>query len=501
MMKNEEESLRKLAEQYIAIKPKMKKALDEKLKEIIDYQVNKTEIKLRENYQLYYFLEKYRGKLLVRGFLVAANFDWRKKNPVKSTYIQEIYRAYEGLDSAVSRGIYVTTSTWSYSKTLHYYEVPDYTLFSQNYYATYYNGAWKKTKIEAYDVFSHKMYTASDVLELKPELKYSQFDVEKDHPISFFAKYQKYPEIEMLRKLGMKKYENSLMVLKKLQSKDAKRFKKLLFNLSKTERYKSEYKQLGPKDLISYFNKYGIDAIAIDTYLTRKEITERIVESIDCKYYNDFKGVFKLEDVEPVIKIIIKAHADWGYYNDYLRMAKVVGHNIKDPYWKIPYDLKKFHDKVFAENKAIKAANNKDKEVKMGMLLGDMLKFNTEIDGYQIFIPTDYAEISKQCDVLYQCLLRCHYDEKVLKQDVILVFIRKEGVPIATAEVFYNKKVGQFYADEHDHNNCTPTKEVNDVFYKWLETFKPKKANLENVNKQFIAIMQAKQRGGINAAV
>ena len=67
MMKNEEESLRKLAEQYIAIKPKMKKALDEKLKEIIDYQVNKTEIKLRENYQLYYFLEKYRGKLLVRG--------------------------------------------------------------------------------------------------------------------------------------------------------------------------------------------------------------------------------------------------------------------------------------------------------------------------------------------------------------------------------------------------------------------------------------------------
>ena len=399
-MKNEEESLRKLAEQYIAIKPQMKKTLDKKLKEIIDYQVNKTEIKLRENYQLYYFLEKYRGKLLVRGFLVAAMFDWRKKNPVKSTYIQEIYRAYEGLDSAVSRGIYVTTSTWSYGKTLHYYEVPDYTLFSQNYYATYYNGAWKKTKIEAYNEFSHKMYKTSDVFELKPELKYSQFDVEKDHPISFIAKYQKYPEIEMLRKLGMKKYESSTMVLKKLQSKDSKRFKKLLFNLSKTERYKSEYKQLGPKDLIAYFNKYGIDAVAIDTYLTRKEIKERIIECVDCKYYNELKGVFKLEDVEPVIKIVLKAKADWGYYSDYLRMAKEVGHDIKDPYWKIPYDLKKFHDKVFAENKAIKAAKNKDNEVKMEMLLGDMLKFNTEIDGYQIFIPADYATISKQCDVL-----------------------------------------------------------------------------------------------------
>lgn len=491
-MKNEEESLEKLAEQYIAIKPKMKKALDEKLKQIIDYQVNKTEIKLRENYQLYYFLEKYRGKLLMRGFLVAANFDWRKKNPVKSTYIQEIYRAYEGLDSAVSRGVYVTTS-WSYGKTLHY-EVPDYTLFSQNHYATYYNGAWKKTKIEAYDEFAERMYTASDVLELKPELKYSQFDVEKDHPISFIAKYQKYPEIEILRKLKMKKYENSLMVLKKLQSKDAKRFKKLLFNLSKTERYKSEYKQLGPKELILYFNKYGIDAVAIDTYLTRKEIKERIIKSIDCQYYNELKGVFKLEDVEPVIKIVLKANADWGYYSDYLRMAKGVGHDIKDPYWKIPYDLKKFHDKVFAENKAIKAANKKDKELKMRMLLGDMLKFNTEIDGYQIFIPTDYATITKQCDVLYQCLLRCNYDEKVLSQDIILVFIRKEGVPIATAEVFYNKKVGQFYADEHDHNNCTPTKEVNDVFYKWLETFKPKKANLEKWKKANCSDLTCKRK-------
>lgn len=400
-MKNEEESLRKLAEQYIAIKPQMKKALDEKLKEIIDDQVNKTENKFKESYGLYYFLEKYRGKLLVRGFLVAANFDWRKKNPVKSTYIQEIYRAYEGLDSAVSRGVYVTTSTWSYGKTLHYYEVPDYTLFSQNYQETYYNGAWKKTKIEAYNEFACKMYKASDVFELKPELKYSQFDVEKDHPISFIVKYQKYPEIEMLRKLGMKKYESSIMVLKKLQSKDAKRFKKLLFNLSKTEHYKSEYKQLGPKDLIAYFNKYGIDAIAIDTYLTRKEIKERMLESIDCQYYNELKGVFKLEDVEPVIKIVLKSKADWGYYSDYLRMAKEVGHDIKDPYWKIPYDLKKFHDKVFAENKAIKAAKNKDNEVKMEMLLGDMLKFNTEIDGYQIFIPTDYATISKQCDVLY----------------------------------------------------------------------------------------------------
>ena len=339
-MKNEEESLRKLAEQYIAIKPQMKKALDEKLKEIIDYQVNKTEIKFRENYQLYYFLEKYRGKLLVRGFLVAANFDWRKKNPVKSTYIQEIYRAYEGLDSAVSRGIYVTTSTWSYGKTLHYYEVPDYTLFSQNYHETYYNGAWKKTKIEAYNEFSHKMYKTSDVFELKPELKYSQFDVEKDHQISFIAKYQKYPEIEMLRKLGMKKYESSTMVLKKLQSKDSKRFKKLLFNLSKTERYKSEYKQLGPKDLIAYFNKYGIDAIAIDTYLTRKEIKERIIEYVDCQYYSDFKGVFKLEDVEPVIKIVLKSKADWGYYSDYLRMAKEVGWIVGTTTAYCPYCVK-----------------------------------------------------------------------------------------------------------------------------------------------------------------
>lgn len=72
-MKNEEESLRKLAEQYIAIKPQMKKTLDKKLKEIIDDQVNKTENKFKESYGLYYFLEKYRGKLLVRGLPCCSN--------------------------------------------------------------------------------------------------------------------------------------------------------------------------------------------------------------------------------------------------------------------------------------------------------------------------------------------------------------------------------------------------------------------------------------------
>ena len=161
-------------------------------------------------------------------------------------------------------------------------------------------------------------------------------------------------------------------------------------------------------------------------------------------------------------------------------MAKRVGHDVEDEYWKYPNDLKKAHDKDMKEQKALDKAKNKVKELKLQAVVKDMLKFNENVDGYDIFIPDNYDVIKKQCDVLYQCLLRCGYDEKMIKQDIILVFIQKDGKPIATAEVKYDKKVGQFYADEHNRGNCLPSKDVEDAFNKWLADFKPKKKKISD---------------------
>lgn len=69
----------------------------------------------------------------------------------------------------------------------------------------------------------------------------------------------------------------------------------------------------------------------------------------------------------------------------------------------------------------------------------------------------------------------------MINKKLILVFIKKDNQPVATAELFYNKKVGQFYGNETNRENCKPNDEVKKVFYEWLENVKipkPKKEAL-----------------------
>ena len=168
-------------------------------------------------------------------------------------------------------------------------------------------------------------------------------------------------------------------------------------------------------------------------------------------------------------------------YWDYLKMAKRVGHDIDDPYWKFPSDIGKAHDKVMQEFENVKStATALQGEYLKAVMQPLAEKFNAKVDGYDIFLPISIDEVKKQCDVLYQCLIRNNYVNNVLMQDEILVFIWKDGVPQATAQVFYDKKVGQFYGDERGHRegkDCSASKEVQDAFYKWLKTFKPYKVS------------------------
>ena len=172
-------------------------------------------------------------------------------------------------------------------------------------------------------------------------------------------------------------------------------------------------------------------------------------------------------------------------YDDYLDMCKKVGHNLKDPYWHFPSDLNKAHAKVMEELKNVRATASKLKGEYLKAVMQPMIKFNGQVNGYDIFIPDDIETIQKQCDDLYQCLIRNGYVEKVLMQDEILVFIWKDGKPVATAEVFYNGKLGQFYGDESGHargESCLPNEECQAAFKEWFSNFKPIKVKAPKRN-------------------
>ena len=93
-----------------------------------------------------------------------------------------------------------------------------------------------------------------------------------------------------------------------------------------------------------------------------------------------------------------------------------------------------------------------------------------DIDGYCVFLSSSYDEWKRQADVLHQCILVAGYYNRMIKTECFLVFITKNGEPVATAQIFEHKKIGQFYGNEIDHSNCTPPEEVKKVLNKWLDS-------------------------------
>lgn len=238
-------------------------------------------------------------------------------------------------------------------------------------------------------------------------------------------------------------------------------------------------------------------------YLTDISYWDRTSKSESCIRYDDYIYLKNL-------KIRLKRNT-WqtafnqkvSYWQDYIRMAVRTNHNTQDPYWRHPKDLLAKHDIVMEElNRIVEAeriaaeirnaeirAKEESKRCKeleklkpaMERILKKFASYNFEIDGYNIFVTTDYAEWKKQADTLHQCIVASGYYTGMLKGGDTIVFIQKEGVPIATAQIYADGKVGQFYADERDRQNCLPTAEVKAAFEKWLEMvpkskFKKRKA-------------------------
>ena len=197
------------------------------------------------------------------------------------------------------------------------------------------------------------------------------------------------------------------------------------------------------------------------------------------------------------------------YYQDYIRMAKFCGHNLKDDYWRFPKDLNKAHDKVMAEAENIRRqqriaeelerqrreaeyAERKRKEIqqKEKALMAIEKRFkelNGDIDGYSIFVTSDYSEWEKQAEALHQCIVASGYYEGTADGKYTIVFIQKNGEPVATAQIHTDGTIGQFYANEIDRANCLPSDEVREAFNKWLETVPKSKFKTRRPRKKKVA--------------
>lgn len=160
-------------------------------------------------------------------------------------------------------------------------------------------------------------------------------------------------------------------------------------------------------------------------------------------------------------------------YNDYLNLLSQTQHDSKSDYWQYPKNLQEKHDELVVEVEKIQELKIKEQLEKKQKdyinVVKKLSRFSKKIDGYDIYVPQTVNDIKFQADKLHQCLVSADYISKVINKSCILVFIRKEGEPIATVQLFKDDSIGQFYTNELDRNNCLPDDNLKNVFDKWLE--------------------------------
>lgn len=92
-----------------------------------------------------------------------------------------------------------------------------------------------------------------------------------------------------------------------------------------------------------------------------------------------------------------------------------------------------------------------------------------KIGGYSIFIPNSLEQCELQANKLNQCIISCDYVRDMGKKKLVLIFIQKDGNPIATCEIDnQTKEIKQFYADEHDRDNCLPTRKMRNAMNEYI---------------------------------
>ena len=210
--------------------------------------------------------------------------------------------------------------------------------------------------------------------------------------------------------------------------------------------------------------------------------------------YQDYKYLLKVQKKTKKPKGL--TNSMWfnelmGEYQDYMHMLYRSEHDSKDEYWLYPSDLHAFHEKLVEEERLKREAEELARQLKreeemrkkQALLKAISKKYkglDKIVDGYSIFITSDFEEWKRQAEKLHQCIVAAGYYQKMADQKSTIVFIQKDGEPMATAEISQAGKILQFYANELDRNDCKPSEEIQTAFNKWLDNipktkWKPRK--------------------------
>ena len=138
-----------------------------------------------------------------------------------------------------------------------------------------------------------------------------------------------------------------------------------------------------------------------------------------------------------------------------------------------PHDFKLWHDiriDEYATEKALKAKKEHEELFKQfAAIANKYLPLQKSNAGYTIIIATSPAELIKEGEILHHCVGRMGYDQKMLREESLIFFVRKKSEiekPFVTMEYsLKTKSILQCYA----YHNTKPSDDIlHFVNKQWL---------------------------------
>ena len=390
--------------------------------------------------EYYMIIQSWRGKIIERTFAARLN---RKGIPE----YQEVQRRVEGNSVVGERNIYIgkmcgVRTVWKETK-------PSYYMFSEVD-----RDKWHAmSNINCCKIYRAKyLSTLDDLINLDPSLRYCAWPTNWD-VIEYVTIYRKYPEVEMLAKLGLYKPMFNAQFLKKLKDKS---FKKYLYwcgvrdswatgrDILKGYKLNKKLPDIwyeNERDLMvkSVLENYPLDPVKLTKYFD--------------KYYQ-----------EHGTHICVHSYKDMLEAEQYFHLDLSIEKNA------FPHDFQKWHDHY---TKQMKISLNRDIDIKIDEQAKRFKKLEKSFEGIALILPHCTQEFIDEGDKLHHCVGRMGYNKKMAKGESLILFVRKQdelNVPFVTMEYDpKKKKILQLYTD-HDQ---TPEERVKDIIYnKWLPKVK-----------------------------
>lgn len=219
--------------------------------------------------------------------------------------------------------------------------------------------------------------------------------------------------------------------------------------------------------------------IIIKAYKTKQDIT-KLQELKDFeKNLKQFSNAQSIKDIwsgniSKLKEYLTTQKTNLYNYNDYIKACTYIGLDMAQSKNYKPKDFKTWHDirtKEYASKKAEEDMKQKEKMYEDFKLIATkylQLGYDKCKD-YICIIAQSPKELIYEGEILHHCVGRMGYDQKFIKEESLIFFVRKKNepnTPYVTIEFgLKSKSIRQCYAEHNSRPNESTLKYINE---KWL---------------------------------